>query len=155
MLSLLFVIPHGLDSKASKDFAKFEFSEYAIFNITQEGIKESLFAKKGYHYDNKEILEHITYTKEINNISTHIKAKTALYQDNIIEFSQDVALEQDNQFKLTANHIIYDLKNNFIYSHNPFLMTQSNGYLSGRNFTYNLSDKIFISEKSFAHYTFY
>mgnify|MGYP004000524773 FL=1 len=143
---VIFITPHGLVGEAQKKFAKFEFNDYAVFKIGVNGIQETLYAKKGYHYDTRDILESITYTKDNGGQSTQISAKSALYYDNMIEFNQSVTFKTDNNFEIVANNVFYDIPSGIVNSDTPYHLKTLGGEFHGNNFIYNFSEKKLYSE---------
>jgi hypothetical protein len=85
----------------------FSFTNYDFFKISHQGVEEYLSSTQGFHFENKDIVKNVLYTKKQKGKIYTILSKLATINPQTIDFSEDVSLKRDDGFLLKTKNIIF------------------------------------------------
>ena len=130
----------------------FSFTNYDFFKISHQGVEEYLSSTQGFHFEDKDIVKNVLYTKKQKGKIYTILSKLATINPQTIDFSEDVSLKRDDGFLLKTKNIIFYKKNKRLIGNSKFFIKMPDGIVEGDSFVVYLDKKIFSAKNIKAHY---
>lgn len=128
-----------------------EFQNIEVFDIKDGVYIQKLSAKKYQKYQKYDIAKDVKvlkYDKQIYELS----ANDIKNSKNIVSFGDNIILKIKNSFVLYGSNIIFNKNKNIMSSQDDFTLKNSNNYINGKSFVYNINSNNFKAHKIKARY---
>jgi LPS export ABC transporter protein LptC len=118
-----------------------EFNNLSGASIDENGLKNSIKAKKAIKFKTHDELFGIDASFTDEGLTHSIKAKKAIYQNNNITFENDVFYENNQSLTIKTQNLEYNTKKEVASSSKPFILTSKESIMSGDSFIYDMKNK--------------
>ena len=130
----------------------FSFTNYDFFKISHQGIEEYLSSTQGFHFEDKDVVKNVVYTKKQKGKIYTILSKLATINTKEINFNGNVSLKRDDGFLLKTKNITFYKKSKKIIGTSKFFIKMPDGIIKGDSFVAYLNKKTFSAKNIKAHY---
>ncbi len=149
----LFMDTTNIVRGTSEEIAAIEFEDFEIYNITTDGVIESLFADRGLHFANRNILYNgYIYrgtTGEIEGISGDT---IEIHPEKLLIHGTGRYMSTEG-YELHAKEIIYNKAENLVATNGTFEIFYKQDKLTGQDLIFNLDTRVLKADTIQAKFT--
>jgi LPS export ABC transporter protein LptC len=141
-LTLGFVLsPAGRSGAQEETLPEVELDDYKIYDVDIEGVKQTLFAKEGRHYADR---EEFTYPAAIvvqDGVWSKMSANEGVYMEDTLSLSGDVLFDDMLGRRLKTESAEYNKKSGIFKGAEGFQAAVAEGRINGRGFTADMQNR--------------
>lgn len=119
-----------------------EFQDFEIYKIAKDGVTESLFADRGLHYANKDILFNGFIYKGRDGKIDGINGDKITIRPREITIDGNGKFISTEGYEISSQQMVYNLDNKVVSTNGRFLITQELDTIEGENLWIDLNKKI-------------
>ncbi len=125
------------------DIALVEIKSFIMYELNKKGMISITHGSKSHRYLKYSTIKDLNYTDNSNKFMANIKAKDALYKNDIINLSGDVVYNREDNLVFKSQEAIYNQIENTISTTKKYILYQNKNIVKGSSLQFNnISGKI-------------